>query len=114
MKSKINWKDKEQVKAYKKAYYQRPEVKSYKKAYEKAYYQRPEVKAYHKAYKKAYYQRPEVKAHQKAYGKARKKSMVKIPGGQCYADGFSKIIQKQVPELTFKVMKKMLKEMKNE
>ena len=80
MKRKINWKDKDQVKAY-----------------WKAYYQRPEVKAYHKAY-------------MKAYDKAREKSMVKIPGGKCYADGFSKIIQKQVPELTFNVMKKMLKE----
>ena len=50
------------LKAYQKAYNQRPE----RKAYQKAYNQRPEWKAY----KKAYNQRPEQKAYKKAYQKA--------------------------------------------
>ena len=47
----------EEAKAYKRAYYQRPEVKAHKKAYMRAYYQRPEVKAYMRAYNRAYYQK---------------------------------------------------------
>ena len=51
-----------------------PEVKAKKNAYKKAYNQKPEVKtkvkAYHKAYQKAYNQKPEVKAKAKAYKKA--------------------------------------------
>jgi len=57
---------KKEIRAYKKAYNQRPEVKAYKKAYNqrpevKAYYQKPEVRAKQKAYQ----QRPEVKARNK-------------------------------------------------
>ena len=54
---------KAKLKAYHKAYYQRPEVKADRKAYHKAYYQRPEVIAN----RKAYFQRPEVIAHYKEY-----------------------------------------------
>ena len=49
--------DKEELKAYQKAYHQKPEAKAHQKAYQKAYYQRPEVKSHKKAYQKAYYQK---------------------------------------------------------
>ena len=54
------------VKARKKAYFQKPDVKARKKAY----YQKPDVKARQKAYQKAYLQKPDVKARKKAYQKA--------------------------------------------
>ena len=77
--------DKEQRKAYYRAYNQQPQVKERRKAYRsrpeikardnervKEYQQRPEVKARMKEYRKAYYQRPEVKARAAARYKKRK------------------------------------------
>ena len=66
---KFAGKDRE-AKAKMKAYYQRPEVKTYRKLYMKVYRQKPEVKAKRKAYDKTYSQRPKVKARIKAYKKA--------------------------------------------
>ncbi len=65
VKKKVDWSDKEQVKAHLKEYYQRPEVK----ARIKEYRERPEFKA--KA--KEYYNRPYVKAKAKEYGQKRDK-----------------------------------------
>ena len=70
MKTKINWNDKEELKAYKKEYNSRPEVKKHNKKIRKKYHSRPEVKKHNKKIRKKYHSRPEVKKHNK---KIRKK-----------------------------------------
>jgi len=60
---KIDWKDKEAVRQYKRQYYQRPEVKERCRQYQRQYYQRPEVKERERQYR----QRPEVKERQRQY-----------------------------------------------
>jgi hypothetical protein len=75
-----------EVRAKRRAYYHRPEVKAQRKAYLKAYYQiskikarikaynqRPEVKARREAYRKEYGKRPEVIKMRRAYQRARYK-----------------------------------------
>ena len=81
--------DKEQRKAYYRAYNQQPRVKERRRAYRsrpeikakdnervKEYQKRPEVQARQKEYRKAYYQRPEVKA--KAAARYKKKKLEKM------------------------------------
>jgi len=82
--------------------------KAYQKAYHKAYQNSDKYKAYKKAYMKAY-----MKAHYKTYYQ----KYVKIPClnnlknlNYVYADGEAQEIQKQVPELTQKIMLKLLNE----
>ena len=98
-------------------YYQKPEVKKKAREYNqkpenkkriKKYQQRPEVKKR----KREYYQKPEVK--KKIRERFLRKGYVKIPtiSGKkilVYSNGVAEEIQKQIPELTQKVMKKMLK-----
>ena len=118
---KINWKDKKQVKKYKREYYQRPEVKKHRREYQKEYKQRPEVKKHIREYnqrpevkkhQREYKQRPEVKKHQREYKQKRELEFVKIPTikgiEKIYADGKAKEIQKQVPEMMNKIALKLL------
>lgn len=63
-----------EVRAYKKSYHQRPDVKEANKVYRKAYLQIPEVKESVKVYMKAYSQIPEIKDHLKTYQKLYRKT----------------------------------------
>ena len=93
------------------------ERKAHYKAYQKAYQKSDKYKACQKAYQKS----DKYKAYQKAYMKAHYKTYyqkyVKIPClnnlknlNYVYADGEAQEIQKQVPELTQKIMLKLLNE----
>jgi len=78
--------DKNEKKAYKKAYQQTDKYKAYQKAYKKAYYQTDKYKANkkayrqtdkYKAYQKAYYQTDKYKANKKAYRQRKKRELKK-------------------------------------
>ena len=73
-----------------------------------------EVKAYQKAYKKAYYQRPEVKAYQKAYKKNNYIKIPNCKGKATimYTNGVTKEMKKMLPEMMDKVALKLLREKK--
>jgi len=98
------------VKEYHLKYSQLPKVKAKRKLYAKLYWARPEVRERQKEYKK----RPEVREHIRTYARSRGSRAITLParlGGEViYVNRFAKQIRKKLPELTFKIMKKLLKE----
>lgn len=113
---------KERVREYNKKYHQRLDVKKRVREYRQRpkvkkrieeYYNRPEVKKKIEEYYTKYNQRPEVKKRVRDRLKSKLSGFVKIPTAQgtkelVYADGVAKEIQKQIPELTQKIMMKLL------
>ena len=71
-----------------------------------------------KAYRRAYQKSDKFKESQRKYYDRKMKSYVKVitPSGKTekiYADGVAQELQKQVPQITEQVMKKLLRENEN-